>query len=179
MFAIQALAIGSERVLRDTYIQSIVRREMKNNVDSVLGKYYDNFAAEVDVSGLSASYDSGIRSSEDATIKKYSEALPDFNKTHIWIALNDVEIGSTTKINNVLNEMVADFCLTHAYIDFYYTTDEIIDQCIEKIHDKSADRSDVYIILYNHFPCNAFVYDGKAQDNKLKQVEFANKADEV
>lgn len=175
IFEIQALAFGKERVLRDTYIQSIVRQEMKNDVDSVLSKYYDRFAVEVEVSGLFEEYDSGIRSAEKATVKNYSEALPNSNKTHIWIALNEKEVGAQGKINDAVNEMVANFYLTLAHIHFYYTTDEVINQCIEKINNKSSDRWGAYIILQGHFPYDAFVYDGNDKDNKLAQVGFASK----
>lgn len=175
VFAIQVLAFGEERVLRDTYIQSIVRQEMKKNIDSVLSKYYDFFAAEIEVSGLYDRFDSGIRSAKDATVKTYSEALPDTNKTHIWIALNNKEIDTQEKVNNAVNEIVTDFYLTHAYINFYYANDEVINQCLEEIQNESADRWGSYIILQGHYPCSSFVYDGKAKENKITQVEFADK----
>lgn len=170
-FRIEANNFGGSRILYDGYIQSLVRKEMKSNIDSVLAKYGDNFAAEVDVRGLSDSYDSGIYVAEDATIKKYSESLPDSNKTSIWIALNDVE----GDINDVVNMIVADFYQTHAFIHFYYSNDDVINQCVEAINnDKSGNRLSVYNILYGHFPCDAFAYNGK--ENTLVQIEFANKS---
>ena len=175
VFEIQVLAIGESRVLRDTYIQSVVRQEMKNDTEAVLSKYFEEFAVEIDVSGLHEEFDSGIRSAKDATVKTYSEALPDTNKTHIWIALNNKEIDTQEKVNNAVNEIVTDFYLTHAYINFYYANDEVINQCLENIQNGSADRWGSYIILQGHYPCNSFVYDGKAKENKITQVEFVDK----
>ena len=169
-FRIEANNFGGSRILHDGYVQSLVRQEMKSNIDSVLAKYCDKFAAEVDVRGLSDSYDSGICVAEDATVKKYSESLPDSNETCIWIALNDVR----GDINDVVNMIVTDFYQTHAFIHFYYTNDDVINQCVEVINnDKSGDRLSIYNILYGHFPCDAFAYNGK--ENTLVQIEFANK----
>ena len=126
VFEIQVLAIGESRVLRDTYIQSIVRQEMKNDTEAVLSKYFEEFAVEIDVSGLHDEFDSGIRSAKDATVKNYSEALPDTNQTSIWIALNKDNIVFQEKINYIVEEITLNFYLTHALIHFYYVTDDIM-----------------------------------------------------
>ena len=70
--------------------------------------------------------------------------------------------------------MTESFYSTYAFIDFYYATDNTIEQCIEKINS-TADRLDVYVILSGKFPYDTFVFDGNDTKDKLTQVEFANK----
>ncbi len=166
-----------ERHVHDGYIQSVVRQEIKENIDSVLLKYYDIFASEVYVRGLSDLYKSEIYDSKEATIKNYTEALPDSNSTGIWIALNEVEIDNQDKVAKVTDEMTESFHLTNAGIYFYYVTDDIIKQCKEEIDNPShrTGRLGVYAILNGKFPNDTFVYNGSDKDNKLVQVEFANK----
>lgn len=177
VFEINAYAYGKHsRDFRDAYIQAIVRNEMKNNIDEVLSKYYDNFASEIYVEGLLPCYDSGIRSSEKATIKNYSEAIPESNNTGIWIVLNEEEINDSQKVNAAVNEIVSEFYLTHAHIHFCYANNDIINQCKEKSDSrKNADRLSVFELLEGHFPYDAFVYVGSDENNKLAQVKFANK----
>lgn len=174
VFSTQTLAIGKERVMRDTYIQSIVRQEIRNNVEPVLEKYYDRYAFEVQVKGLYDEYESGIRSAKEATIKNYSEALPNTNRTHIWIVLNEDEIYSQDNLSKIAEELTKNFSLTYAFIDFYYATEEVINKCSAEINS-SSNRLGVYVIVSGKFPYDSFIYDGNDIDNKLVQVEFANK----
>lgn len=173
IFEIESYRIGDNRILRDTYIQSIVRQEMMDQIYPVMIKYFDKFAVEVNVKGLLDEYDSGIRSAENATIKNYSEAIPDSNKTHIWVVLNEKEMGSE-KIDNAVKEMVEDFYSTYAYIDFYYATDDTINQCIKEINDGTADRRWTSVIVEGRFPYDAFIYEGN-DGGELFHVVFANK----
>lgn len=162
VFAIQVLVIGDERVLRDTYIQSIVRSEMLNIINSVLSEYSGEYVADVNVQGLYDEYDSEIREAENATIKNYSEALPDINITDIWIALNDENNLFRDNIQFIVEKITQDFYYTHALIHFYYVTDDIVQHCIdESKNSRPTDRLVFYRILYGHYPCDVFNYNGK------------------
>ena len=171
-FEIEVNNFTGSRILYDGYIQAVVRQEIKRNVDNVLSQYCDLFATEVDVHGLSDLYDSGILSVKEATVKNYSEALPDTNETSIWIALNDFEIQEN--LNYIVEEITSNFYLMHAFIHFYYVTDNIIKKCIEETNIYGpTDRLVFYRILNGHYPCDAFAYNG--QKNRLVQIESTDK----
>lgn len=132
VFETELYQFGDNISLRDMYIQSIVRREMKQQIDSVLSEYYDNFASEVYVWGLTPNYDSGIRDADIATIVTFTEAMPQENSTSIWIAIdqNEVtEIFDLEHIKTILDAASCEFHLTNAVIDYYIVSDEIINKC--------------------------------------------------
>ena len=52
-----------------------------------------------------------IYDSKEATIKNYTEALPDYNSTGIWIALNEGEIDNQDKAAKATDEMTESFHL--------------------------------------------------------------------
>ncbi len=132
VFETELYQFGDNISLRDMYIQSIVRREMKQHIDSVLSKYYDNFASEVYVRGLTSSYDSGIRDADDASIETYTTVIPENNSTSIWIAIDKEEVGNILDINhfeNILSKIVNMFHYTTAAIHVYIVTDTIVADC--------------------------------------------------
>lgn len=174
LFSAQIFPAGKKYTMDDTYIQSIVRQEIREIVEPVLEKHYNKFAFEIKVDGLNNQYDSGIRVAKEATIKNYSEAIPETNQTHIWIALNNNEIKFQDELYKMVEELTTDFCLINAIIDIYYANDDVINECVNKINS-SADRLKVYGILSGKFPCDTFIFVGNKKENKLNQVEFANK----
>lgn len=173
VFSTQTLAIGKERVMRDTYIPSIIRSEILDIINSVLSEYSIQYVVDVDVQGLYDDYDSGIRSADDATIKNFTEALPDINITDIWIALNDKDNLFHDNVQTIVEKMTTDFYYTNALIHFYYVTDDVINRCIDESQNNSpTDRLVFYRILYKHYPCDAFNYKGK--EDTLLQIDSAD-----
>ncbi len=173
VFEIQAFPVGNSKIMRDTYIQSIVRSEVLNIINLVLSKYSLKYAVDVDVQGLYNEYESGIREAENATIKNYSESLPDTNITDIWIALNDDKKILRNNLQFIVEEITAELYKTHALIHFYYVTDDIVQHCFdERQNSRPTDRLVFYRILYGHYPCDAFNYKGK--DGILIQISSIN-----
>lgn len=173
VFSTQTLAVGKERVMRDTYIPTIIRSEMLDIINSVLSEYSKQYVLEVDVQGLYDDYDSGIKSADDATIKNFTKALPDKNITDIWIALNDNDNQFHDNVRIIVEKMTTDFYYTNALIHFYYVTDDVIQQCIDESKNSSpTDRLVLYRILYKHYPCDTFNFNGKK--GALIQIDFAN-----
>lgn len=173
-FEIEVNNFTGSRTLYDGYIQAVVRQEIKGSVDYVLSQYCDVYATEVDVSGLSDLYDSGILSAKEATVKNYSKALPDTNETSIWIVLNNNDFVIQENLNYIVEEITSNFYLMHVFIHFYYVTDNIIKKCIEETNIYGpTDRLVFYRILNGHYPCDAFAYNG--QKNRLVQIESADK----
>lgn len=100
---------GGQRELYDDYIQNVVRKQLKQNIDEVLSTHYDNFASEVFVTPLTSWYDSGIHSVDEATIKAFSESFSDQkeNETSVWIILLEEEKKyGIDKLEIVLHDMI-------------------------------------------------------------------------
>ncbi len=138
VFETELYQFGENISLCDMYIQSIVRRDMKRQIDSVLSEYYDNFASEVYVSGLTPNYDSGIRNADTVTIKSFTEALPSTNGSSIWIAISKNEIDDIydiTTFSDILNKAVDQFYYTTASIDFFVVSDLIVQNSINEIEN--------------------------------------------
>lgn len=173
VFEIQAFPVGKSKIMRDTYIQSIVRSEVSNIINLVLSKYSLKYAVDVNVQGLYNEYESGIREAENATIKNYSESLPDTNITDIWIALNDDKKILRNSLQFIVEEITEELYKTNALIYFYYVTDDIVQHCFdESQNSRPTDRLVFYRILYGHYPCDAFNYKGK--DRMLIQISSIN-----
>ncbi len=152
--------------LYDTYIQSVVRREMKEIIDSVLSEHYENFASEVYVRGLATAYDSGIRSADEASIKTFTEALPEDNLSTIWIAFNEDEIGDDYEsIEPFLAEIVESFGLTRAGIRCYFVDKKTVEQCQESILNNHLEYGydigfEMDVILSQKRPVYHYAYNG-------------------
>ncbi len=136
VFETELYQFGDNISLRDMYIQSIVRREMKEQIDSVLSKYYDNFASEVYVRGLTSTYDSGIKDAKQASITTFTEAIPEDNDSSIWIVIDNKEVIDSYDINHfkkILSEVVDIFHKTTAAIHVFIVTDAIVTICNSEI----------------------------------------------
>ena len=176
VFSTQTLAIGKERVLYDTYIQSIVGGEMRSIIESVLSKYYKNFAAEVYVYGLASAYDSHIFSSKEASIENFTNALPDDNLSIIWIVFDENEFcDDFDKLGKYIEEFARDFGLSNCYIDCYFVSSDIVNQCKDKINSRHFDYDyrisvDMDITLSSQRPSYMFSYDGSKRDLQLYKI---------
>lgn len=100
----------------------------------------------------------------EATIENFSKSFSvsgkAANDTSVWIALKDDEKeNGVEKLENILQKMILDFYLLNVYIDFYYTNEEIINTCNEKIYSKNTSHWEVRDILDPHdYPFEYFVY---------------------
>lgn len=177
VFDIEVIVYGKEekrkRYFHDGYIQSLVRQEMKNNIEGILSKYYDNYSLEIDVRGLSDLLEAHPISKENATIKNYTETIPETNSTWIWVVLKDEEIQAQDKLNKVINEMTMDFYSTKASIEFYYASDNVISECNKKIKEQ-FDRSGIDTTVSARYPFDGFFYKVEDGEKVLTQVDFAN-----
>lgn len=150
----------------DTYIQSIVRREMKEVIDSVLFDNYESFAAEVYVRGLERTYDSGIHSAGEVSIKSFTEALPDKNLGVVWIAFDKEEfVEDYGAVEPIINEIFESFGSMRSTIDCYFVDSDTLRQCQEKIlnhHSEYGYRilTDMEVMLSSKLPVYCFVYNG-------------------
>ena len=168
VFETELYQFGDNISLRDMYIQSIVRREMKEQIDSVLSKYYDNFASEVYVYGLTPSYDSGIRNASEASIKTYTEAIPDNNMSTIWIVLDEDEVNEEySRVETILTEIVSEFYNTHAGIDCYFTPAEIVDETKSISTDKDVDPTHMDILVSGKYSVYEFHFWGDTSTLKF------------
>ena len=133
--------------LEDTYIPMIVRREMKEKIDTVLGKYYDDFAVEVEIDNLASGHASGITNADEASIITYSEAAPEDSGTSIFIALNEEDFDDYSEIQDVLVECVKDFHYTFARIECYFTSTDIIQNCQDVLNNSNYDSLEIMTVL--------------------------------
>ncbi len=135
--------------LEDTYIPMIVRREMKEKIDTVLAKYYDDFAVEVEIDNLVSGHESGITNADEASITTYSEAMPDDSaaSASVFIALNEEDFDDYTEIQDVLVECVKDFHYTFARIECYFTDTNIISDCQEVLNNSNYDSLEIMTVL--------------------------------
>ncbi|MBD5128385.1 MAG: hypothetical protein HDT43_00445 [Ruminococcaceae bacterium] len=155
---------GGERTVYDEYIRNVIRKQMKENIDNVLSKYYETFASEVNVMPLHPSFDSGIRSASEATVKAFSESFAqsdekDTNKTGVWIVINKSESADIDKLNNAIQEMTLDFYSLYMCIDCFFGDQETINICNEKANDIKSNHFEVMNITYDSdFRRDGFVY---------------------
>lgn len=176
VFAIQSLAIGNERVMRDTYIQSIVSIEMREVAENVLSKNFENYAVEVYVYGLASDYDSKIQSVDIATIDNFTNALPEDNLSVVWIAFDENEFDDDfDKVTKYVEEIVKDFGLSNCYIDCYFVSLDIVNQCNEKIMSCHSEynyqiTADMDITLSSQRPIYRYVFTGKNNDLALDKI---------
>lgn len=158
------------------YIQSIVREEMRNKIDNVLFKYCNNYAAEVYVYGITPRYDSGIRSAREATIKNFTEALPNDNLSIVWIAFDKDEIGDDyERVEEYLAEFVEDFALTFCGIHCYFVSSDIVSQGQEKIITNHSEYNydvlnDMEILLSGQHPHYHYSYYGNENSLVLRDI---------
>ncbi len=164
VFRIKANHFSDDRMLYDEYIRNVVRKQMKSNIEDVLAKYYNEYAAEVNVLGLDPYYDSGICSSEGDIIKTFSESFSknnkeDSNKTNVWIVVKENEQSDINKIQNALQEMTDIFYSLKVYIDCFFADQATIDLCNEKANSLNTSHFEVMDITYNsNFTRERFVY---------------------
>lgn len=170
IFEIEALAIGKDErykiEMKDTYIQSIVGKEMRKKAEEVLSKYFKNYAVEVYVYGLAYAYDSKIRSSAEATIENFISALPDDNHSVIWIAIDNNEAIHLDTLSSYLEEMTRMFSLSNCSIDCYYVSSDIVQYCKESIETNHIEynydaASHMAVTLSSRRPFYKFLYHGK------------------
>ena len=162
------------RELYDDYIEYLVGREMRAIINYTLSNYCKNYAAEVYISGLHSD-DSGIRSSSEATIKKYTDALPNESCT-IWIAFDKDEFGNDyNKVEMFLEEVVRNVSLTRCNIQCYYVSSDIVAQCNKNINDNHVEHNyniltDMAVLLSKHHPKYDYYYNGNGSGLVLRDV---------
>ncbi len=176
VFAIEVIAIGNERMIHDTYIQALVGNEMRSKIESVLSSNFKNFAAEVYVYGLADAYDSGIRSSNEASIENFTKALPENNWSVIWIAFDKNEILSDfNRINIYIKKIVEHFSLSNCHINCYFVTSDTVNQCKEKINTNHIEydykiTDDMEVILSSQRPIYRYLYQGSESSLTLDRI---------
>ena len=144
VFQVEVIALGEgdehQRILSDTYIQSIVGKEMRIKAEQILSKYVKNFAVEVYVWGIPSAYDSGIRSADEATIENHTNAIPEKNASTIWIAFDINEFNSDyERTEEYVKEIIDEYYLTNGLFDCYFVYPDIVEECKKKIANNHAD----------------------------------------
>lgn len=146
VFKIEVDVFGQDekrrRSMYDTYIQSIVRREMVIKAEQILSKYVDNFAVEIYVRGTSSTYDSKILSVNEATIKNFTNALPEDNLSTIWFVFDINEFNSDyDRTAAYVKEIVDEYYLTNGCIICCFVSSDIVKECKEKIASNHIEYS--------------------------------------
>ena len=159
VFEIESFEVGGGYIIRDNYIQNVVRKQLKQKIDDVLKENYENFASQVFVTPLNYWYDSGIRSANNATIKNFSESFTDDddNYTLVYIAIKNSE-KDFDKIKNALQKMSDNFYSLNVSIDCYYTDEQTIEQCKENMNKSFREMGMDYILESSEFEKDEFVY---------------------
>lgn len=180
VFEVEVDIIGKgeqkKRSMYDTYIQSIVGREMRIKAEQILSKYVKNFAVEVYVRGLPSAYDSKIRSANEATIENFTNAIPEENLSTIWFVLDINEFASDyDRTAAYVEEIVDEYSLTNGCIICYFVSSDIVEECKKKIAEKHTDYDydllwDMTVTLNDKKPY--FRYYFKANDNQIDVSKY-------
>lgn len=176
VFEIEAFEVGGGYIMNDTYIQSIVGREMRTKAEQILSIYVNNFAVEVYVYGLPSSYDSGIRSANDATIENFTNKIPENNLSTIWFVFDKNEFNSDFDITaSYVEEIVDEYSLTNGCIICCFASAETVEECKIKISSNHADYdydivSDMQTTLGTKDPY--FRYYFKAYESEIDVSKF-------
>ncbi len=146
VFQIEVDVFGEDekrkRYMDDTYIQSIVGREMRIKAEQVLSQYVENFAVEIYVRGTSSTYDSKILSSNEATIENFTNALPEDNLSTIWFVFDINEFDSDyDRTAAYVEEIVDEYYLTNGCIICCFVSFDIVNECKEKIASNHIEYS--------------------------------------
>ena len=170
VFEVEVDLIGDKenhkRILYDTYIQSIVGREMRTIAEQILSKYVDNFAVEVYVWGIPSAYDSGIRSADEATIENHTNAIPEKNGSTIWIAFDINEFNSDfERTEEYVKEIIDEYYLTNGVFSCYFVSSDIVEDCKKKITEHHKNDSydmigDMEVTLSPHGPTCTYHFKG-------------------
>ena len=162
---------SENRQMRDNYIQNVVRKHLKQNIDRVLSTHYDNFASEVYVTPQISFYDSGIRSASEATIKAFSESFKQADdekdyRTSVWIVLSNKESDDDIdKLKNIIEEMTLEFYYMKIYINCFFSDQETIDLCNEKANEITTNHFEVMnITARGDFKKERFLYQGDKRE---------------
>lgn len=167
VFRIEANHFSENRTLSDEYIRNIVRKQLKNNIESTLEKYYGEYAVEVNVLGLEPFYDSGINSSKGSVVEQFSDSFKkngdeELNKTNVWIVIDENEQDEIYKLKQALQEMTLYFYSLNIYIDCFFGDQETIKICKEKANSVTTNHFEVMNITYDsNFRRERFIYNNK------------------
>lgn len=147
-------SIANHYIYADSYVQTIVRNEIKSDIESVLSQYYDSFIVEVDVFHDYTNF----TSKEDISVKSYSETIPEDNSVIINIAILNSEVSHYTDIENALNECSYKFCSINAKIFCNFVSQDIIEKCKELQSDNTFDLDEIFWLLQNEKPFYVYSY---------------------
>lgn len=176
VFQIEANHFSENRNMTDTYIQSIVGREIRNKTEDVLSKYFKNFAVEVYVYGLASSYDPKILSPDKATIENFTNVLPQDNLSVIWIAFDESDIGKDyDETKKYIEEIVKNFGLLNCGINCYFVSSDIVQQCKKKVITNHVEYdyqiiADMEITLSSQRPVYRYDYKGNIRELALDKI---------
>lgn len=173
VFEINAYAYGKHsRDFQDAYIQSIVKQEMKGNIDTALSKYYSNYVVQVYVSSLLNVYDSGIRSASEASTKSYTELAPK-NLSEISIVLCEDEAENFDNMEVIISGFTPELYKTNALINCYRVPKDVLDECKENTNEIHLDHSVEYIVS-GRYPAHYFHYTGEDDSLWLTQTNLCS-----
>ena len=159
---------GDAGELDDKYIQEIVAKQIKSIINTVLAKYYDNFAVEIDINGLVPAYDPEITNTADATVEGFSTAMNKDDKklySNGWIVLEDSQLNkySEDEIESIIAEIGAELHLMRIDFEFCYVPTDLLRQCLDIVSDEKNKSRDIEKIILLEHKAFGSRYDG--QDN--------------
>ena len=157
---------GDAGELDDKYIQEIVAKQIKSIINTVLAKYYDNFAVEIDINGLVPAYDPEITNTADATVEGFSTAMIENDKeiyVNGWIVLNENQLNtySQSELEEIISEIGRQLhCITIG-IDFCYVSPDLLNKSIDIVSDESNNSRDIEKIIELNHKAFRYRYDGR------------------
>lgn len=152
--------------LDDLYIQSIVRKQIKDVVDPVLAEHFDDFATEVYIYGLAPDYDAGIRNPDEVTIKSFSRAISQNGKKNasiMWILIEDSQTQSQDKMLEILSGFTKELYEMKTVIEVHYVPRDVLVECKNFINDNIHDPNDIQKYIRNKYLIQEYYYVGRTQ----------------
>lgn|GEM_PF-4979988 len=152
--------------LDDLYIQSIVRKQIKDIIDPVLAEHFDDFATEVYIYGLAPDYDAGIRNPDEVTIKSFSQAINQNGKKNasiMWILIEDSQTQSQDKMLEILSGFTKELYEMKTVIEVHYVPRDVLIECKNFINDNIHDPNDIQKYIRNKYLIQEYYYVGSTQ----------------
>lgn len=157
-------------IYHDDYITSLLKRDLQNDLNTELGKYFDLFVAEpVKYHSMGIFYDNGIHSAADATPENISAAMqkeredskaaedtwfgswyvPD-KDVSVDIVLPESALKSEDKIRAAVLETAKHFEPLKIYFSCWFTDEETVTECAKIVQKRDRNYLAVFGKVTNY-----------------------------
>ena len=157
-------------IIHDDYITSLLKRDLQNDLNAELGKYFDLFVAEpVKYHSMGIFHDNGIHSAAEATPENISAAMqqeredskaaensfygswnvPDYDVS-VDIVLPESALESEEQIRSAVLETAKHFDPLKIDFSCWFTNEETLNKCLEIVQKRDRKRLDVFGEVINY-----------------------------